>query len=164
MDLHNTDDSVTRRIRAMTDRIAMLKANDLYFYNQPVQEILPGMKVRVKLRFRGRQKAHKEFGFEVVNRLIRETAAFGKPDTLPKLQDNRDLQVLITPLPKEQRGKRPAAAAVPAVPGSGPAAPKPERTSAAPRSEAKPSAAVVAEPEAGPGVGPDEHPPSNLPN
>jgi len=29
-------------------------------------------KVRVKLRFKGRQKAHKEFGFEVVNRFVRE--------------------------------------------------------------------------------------------
>ena len=31
MDIHNTDDAVTRRIKAMTDRIAMLKAHDLYF-------------------------------------------------------------------------------------------------------------------------------------
>ena len=35
------------------------------------------MKVRIKLRFRGRQKAHKEFGFEVVNRFVKEAAALG---------------------------------------------------------------------------------------
>ena len=44
MDFHNTDDSVTRRVRAITDRVAKLKANDLHYYNMPVQEILPGMK------------------------------------------------------------------------------------------------------------------------
>ncbi len=88
-----------------------------------------GMKVRVKLRFRGRQKAHKEFGFEVVNRLIRETAAFGKPDTQPKLADKGDLQVLISPLPKDQRGKRPPAPIAGAATAS---APKPS-TASSPR-------------------------------
>ena len=50
MDLNTTNDSVTRRIRAITDRVAMAKANDLYYYNQPIDEILPGMKVRVRGR------------------------------------------------------------------------------------------------------------------
>jgi translation initiation factor IF-3 len=35
------------------------------------------MKVRIKLRFRGRQKAHKEFGYEVVNRFVKDAAAWG---------------------------------------------------------------------------------------
>ena len=47
MDFHNTDDSLTRRVRAFTDRVGRLKENDLYFFNTPVTEILPGMKVRV---------------------------------------------------------------------------------------------------------------------
>jgi hypothetical protein len=33
MDYKNTDDAVTRRIRAMVDRVNMLKEHDLYFYN-----------------------------------------------------------------------------------------------------------------------------------
>jgi 8-amino-7-oxononanoate synthase len=53
MDVRNTDDSVTRRIRAITDRVTEAKANDLYYYNQPVQEILPGMKVLVNGREMG---------------------------------------------------------------------------------------------------------------
>ena len=40
MDLHTTDDAVTRRIKAMTDRISGLKEHDLYFYNLPVEEVL----------------------------------------------------------------------------------------------------------------------------
>lgn len=100
-----------------------------------------GMKVRVKLRFRGRQKAHKEFGFEVVNRLIRETAAFGKPDTQPKLADKGDLQVLISPLPKDQRGKRPAVVA------AGPATPPKTATTPSPRVAPTEATRPLPEPE-----------------
>ncbi|NUQ83487.1 MAG: aminotransferase class I/II-fold pyridoxal phosphate-dependent enzyme [Anaerolineales bacterium] len=62
MDLHNTDDAVTRRIRAFTDRVARLKENDLYFYNQPVAEILPGMKVRVNGRVMGMYASYSYLG------------------------------------------------------------------------------------------------------
>lgn len=62
MDFHNTDDSVTRRIRAMNDRVSMLKENDLYFYNQPVTEILPGMKVRVNGREMGMYASYSYLG------------------------------------------------------------------------------------------------------
>lgn len=62
MDLHNTDDSVTRRIKAITDRVAHVKANDLYFYNQPVQEILPGMRVRVRGREMGMYASYSYLG------------------------------------------------------------------------------------------------------
>ena len=36
MDIHTTDDAVTRRIRFFTDREMKLREKDLYFYNQPV--------------------------------------------------------------------------------------------------------------------------------
>jgi len=50
MDFHKTDDSVTRRIRAMNDRVNFFKEHDLYFYNQPVSEIRGGARVLVKGR------------------------------------------------------------------------------------------------------------------
>ncbi len=62
MDLQNTNDAVTRRIQALTERASMLKANDLYFYNQPVQEILPGMKVRVNGREMGMYASYSYLG------------------------------------------------------------------------------------------------------
>jgi translation initiation factor IF-3 len=65
------------------------------------------MKVRIKLRFRGRQKAHKEYGFEIVNRFVTETAAYGKADSPPKMLGDRDLNVVISHLPRSQRGKAP---------------------------------------------------------
>lgn len=62
MDFQNTNDAVTRRIQAFTERVSMLKANDLYFYNQPVQEILPGMKVRVNGREMGMYASYSYLG------------------------------------------------------------------------------------------------------
>ncbi len=62
MDIHNTDDAVTRRIKAMTDRIAMLKAHDLYFYNQPVEEMLGDSKVRVNGRVMGMYASYSYLG------------------------------------------------------------------------------------------------------
>ncbi len=73
------------------------------------------MKVRVKLRFKGRQRAHKENGFEIVNRFVTETAAHGKADSPPKMLGDRDLNVVISPLPRNQRGKTPRPAATDAA-------------------------------------------------
>ncbi len=62
MDFKNTYDSVTHRIKAMNDRLEMLKANDLYFYNQPVEEMLPGAKVRVRGREMGMYASYSYLG------------------------------------------------------------------------------------------------------
>jgi len=62
MDVHTTDDAVTRRIKAIADRVAEAKDNDLYFYNQPIQEILPGMKVRVNGREMGMYASYSYLG------------------------------------------------------------------------------------------------------
>jgi translation initiation factor IF-3 len=74
--------------------------------NHAIEFLCDDMKVRVKLRFRGRQKAHKEFGFDVVNRFIQAAAAYGKADSLPKMAGDRDLHVILSPLPRDQRAKR----------------------------------------------------------
>ena len=82
------------------------------------------MKVRVKLRFRGRQKAHTEFGFAVVNRFVREAAAWGHADSPPKMLGDRDLNVVISPLPRNKRAKHPREAELREPPHS-PQQPKP---------------------------------------
>lgn len=53
MDIHTTDDAVTRRIQFFTDREKMLRENDLYYYNQPVEEIKGGARVVVRGREMG---------------------------------------------------------------------------------------------------------------
>jgi len=53
MDFHATDDAVTRRVKFFTDRERMLRENDLYYYNQPVEEIKGGARVIVNGREMG---------------------------------------------------------------------------------------------------------------
>ncbi len=53
MDFQTTDDAVTRRIKFFTDREKMLRENDLYFYNQPVEEVKGGARVVVNGREMG---------------------------------------------------------------------------------------------------------------
>ena len=70
-----------------------------------IQFLSEDTKVCVKLRFRGRQRAHKEFGFQVVNRFVSGAAAYGRTDAPPKMQGERDLSVVISPLPRDKRPK-----------------------------------------------------------
>ena len=64
------------------------------------------MKVKVALKFRGREMAHTEIGFEVINKFIAEIAPFGHPDFQPKLV-GRAINLMITPLPRAKRAKNP---------------------------------------------------------
>jgi translation initiation factor IF-3 len=84
--------------------------------NQAIRFLCDDMKVRIKLRFRGRQKAHKEIGFQVVNEFIRGLAPYGQADSPPKMLGDRDLNAIISPLPRNKRAKNPreASAAGPA--------------------------------------------------
>lgn len=75
--------------------------------NHAIQFLCDDMKVRVKLRFRGRQKAHKEIGFQVVNQFVKEIAPYGQADSPPKMLGDRDLNVTLSPLPRNKRAKNP---------------------------------------------------------
>lgn len=64
------------------------------------------MKVKVTLRFRGREMAHKEYGFQQVQRLIQEVAPYGHPDQPPKLI-GKGITAMLSPLPRNKRAKNP---------------------------------------------------------
>jgi translation initiation factor IF-3 len=66
------------------------------------------MKIKIALKFRGREMAHQEFGFKTVERFIKEVAPFGHPDAPPKLL-GRGLHAMISPLPRNKRAKNPNA-------------------------------------------------------
>jgi translation initiation factor IF-3 len=72
-----------------------------------IQFLCDDMKVRVKLRFRGRQKAHKEIGFEVVNKFVKDVSLYGQADSPPKMLGDRDLHVVLSPLPRAKRAQNP---------------------------------------------------------
>lgn len=64
------------------------------------------MKVKVTLRFRGREMAHQEIGFGQVQRFIKDLAAFAHPDSPPRLI-GRGINVMLSPLPRNKRAKNP---------------------------------------------------------
>jgi len=66
------------------------------------------MKVKIYLRFRGRENAHKELGFDAVQRFLDELKLYGKADTKPRLA-GRGINVLIQPLSKRDRAANPRA-------------------------------------------------------
>ena len=62
MDIHTTDDAVTRRIQVFSKRVKNLRENDLYFYNQPVEEIKGGARVVVGGREMGMYASYSYLG------------------------------------------------------------------------------------------------------
>ena len=64
------------------------------------------MKVKVALKFRGRENAHTEIGFEVINKFIADIAPYGHPDFQPKLV-GKAINLMISPLPRNKRAKNP---------------------------------------------------------
>jgi len=64
------------------------------------------MKVKVVLKFRGREMQHTEVGFQVINKFLAEIAPFGNPDFPPKLI-GRGINVMVSPLPRNKRAKNP---------------------------------------------------------
>jgi translation initiation factor IF-3 len=61
-----------------------------------------GNKVKMRLKFRGREMAHTELGFDVMKRAVTELAGMGHPDADPKLI-GRNINVMLTPLPANKR-------------------------------------------------------------
>jgi translation initiation factor IF-3 len=84
------------------------------------------MKVKIVLKFRGREMAHTEFGFEVVQKFLSDVAAYGHPDFEPKLL-GRGINVMISPLPRNKRGKPPAQTADGEAPAIAPPRPEHQR-------------------------------------
>jgi translation initiation factor IF-3 len=92
------------------------------------------MKVKISLRFRGREMMHKEFGFQQVSRFIGELASFAHPDSEPKLI-GRGITVMLSPLPRNKRARNPNQV-------DGAAAPLPSPPAREPENDGRPPAPV----------------------
>jgi translation initiation factor IF-3 len=64
------------------------------------------MKVKIALKFRGRENAHTEVGFEVIKKFMADIAPYGQPDFQPKLV-GKAINLMISPLPRNKRAKNP---------------------------------------------------------
>ncbi|MDC3107700.1 translation initiation factor IF-3 [Paracoccaceae bacterium] len=53
-----------------------------------------GDKVKITLRFRGREMAHQELGAELMQRVVVDTAHLGKPDVIPKVEGRQMIMII----------------------------------------------------------------------
>jgi translation initiation factor IF-3 len=61
-----------------------------------------GNKVKLRLKFRGREMAHTEMGFGVIKRALEELSGIGHPDSEAKLS-GKQINVMVTPHPVNKR-------------------------------------------------------------
>ena len=64
-----------------------------------------GFKVRIQLQFRGRQMAHKDLGFYLMDRVKEDLESMAHVDLEPKL-NNRNILMMLSPLPKEKQVRK----------------------------------------------------------
>jgi translation initiation factor IF-3 len=72
--------------------------------NQAVRFLVDGDKVKASLRFRGRQMAHRELGYAIINRLIQDIGEVGVVEFMPRMEGTI-LHAIIAPSKKQEAPK-----------------------------------------------------------
>lgn len=75
--------------------------------NQAVRFLGEGDKVKASLRFKGRQMAHRELGYNIINRLIQDIGEAGTVEFMPRMEGTT-LHAILAP-GKKEAPKKPAA-------------------------------------------------------
>lgn len=74
--------------------------------NHAIDFICEDMKVKLVLKFRGREMAHTEYGFQLIEKFLKDIAPYAHPDSTPRLI-GRAINVMLSPLPRNKRAKNP---------------------------------------------------------
>ena len=96
--------------------------------NQAVRFLGEGDKVKASLRFKGRQMAHRDLGYKIINRLIVDIGDAGTVEFMPRMEGTT-LHAILAPTKKAEAAPKKAAA--PSGAASAQAAPAGETTPAA---------------------------------
>ncbi len=91
--------------------------------NQAVKFLTGGDKVKASLRFRGRQMAHRDLGYNIINRLIQDIGEVGVVEFMPRMEGTI-LHAILAPTKKQEAPKpKPPQALQPQPPAPRPPAP-----------------------------------------
>lgn len=101
--------------------------------NQAIRFLQEGDKVKASLRFRGRQMAHRELGYQIINRLIQDIGDTGIVEFHPRMEGTT-LHAILAPGKKPEPAKK--AEAPKKAPGAKPAATPASPADAAPAAQA----------------------------
>jgi len=81
-----------------------------------VRFLTDGDKVKASLRFRGRQMAHRELGYNIINRLIQDVGDAGVVEFMPRMEGTI-LHAILAPAKKQDQPKpKPSAPPQPPTP------------------------------------------------
>ncbi len=72
--------------------------------NQAVKFLAGGDKVKASLRFRGRQMAHRDLGYNIINRLIQDIGDTGVVEFMPRMEGTI-LHAILAPSKKQEAPK-----------------------------------------------------------
>ncbi len=75
--------------------------------NKAIRFLADGDKVKASLRFRGRQMAHRELGYKIINRLIQDIGDTGVVEFMPRMEGTI-LHAILAPSRKETPKPKPA--------------------------------------------------------
>ena len=87
--------------------------------NQAVRFLTEGDKVKASLRFRGRQMAHRDLGYGIINRFIQDIGDSGIVEFMPRMEGTI-LHAILAPSKKQEQVVKPKPPAPPA-PAAAPA-------------------------------------------
>ena len=103
---HKYDQEKKKKVAKKKQHIVQMKEirfkiniedHDYHFKIKHIKEFLEKKdKVRVSLRFRGREMAHKELGLELMNRVANDVAVCGEIDSSPKFM-GKTIMMTINP-------------------------------------------------------------------
>ena len=89
------------KLKEVKFRLRIEKHDYEYKVHHAIDFLGKGYKVKVSLMFRGREMAHKDFGFELINNVVADLEEYGKADAPPKAV-GRNVTVTFSPIKKSK--------------------------------------------------------------
>lgn len=89
-----------KQVKVTVKEIAIRPQTEEHDYQIKLKKVFQflgkGDKVRINLRFRGREIAHKDLGFQMLERIVEDTKDIAKVDQMPKME-GRVMVLLLSP-------------------------------------------------------------------
>jgi translation initiation factor IF-3 len=98
--------------------------------NMAIRFLGDGDKVKASLRFKGRQMAHRDLGYKIINRLIADVGDAGLVEFMPRMEGTT-LHAILAPSKKAEGAPKKPAAATEAKAGAAAATARPASDTAA---------------------------------
>jgi translation initiation factor IF-3 len=114
--------------------------------NQAVRFLVDGDKVKASLRFRGRQMAHRELGYAIINRLIQDIGDNGIVEFMPRMEGTI-LHAILAPSKKEGAPRPKTPAPPQQAERAKPAAPAPAQPAPTPTQAPAPATPPASQPQ-----------------